>query len=164
LFNQEYYIRICIKFKIWTQRYGGLWCLMPLSTILVISWQSDLLIEETGVPGENDRPVANHWSSNLYHMMLFRVHLAWAEFELIALIILVYIVPLFLYSNSHVYYLKLKRWLRPWALFYRTSTVIKIKILIIGHFLLTFRISLDHFLPFFVNISDFNGTFSDGMW
>ena len=60
LFNQEYYIRICIKFKIWTQRYGGLWCLMPLSTILVISWQSDLLIEETGVPGENHRPVANH--------------------------------------------------------------------------------------------------------
>jgi len=65
LFNQKpgilnNYIRICIMFKIWTQRYGGLWCLMPLSTILVISWQSDLLIEETGVPGENHRPVANH--------------------------------------------------------------------------------------------------------
>jgi hypothetical protein len=81
----------------------------------------------------------------------------------IALIILLYIVPLFLYSNSHVYYLKLKRWLRPWALFYRTSTVIRIKILIMGHFLLTFRISMDHSLIFFVNISDFNETFSDGM-
>jgi len=42
--------------------------------------------------------------------------------------------------------------------------VIGIKILIMGHFLLTFRISMDHSLTFFVNISDFNGTFSVGMW
>jgi len=41
--------------------------------------------------------------------------------------------------------------------------VIRIKILIMGHFLLTFRISMSHSLTFFVNISDFNGTFSDGM-
>jgi hypothetical protein len=26
----------------------------------VISWQSILLVEETGVPGENHRPVASH--------------------------------------------------------------------------------------------------------
>jgi hypothetical protein len=41
----------------------GLWCLMPLSTILqnFISWRSDLLVEETGVPREIDhRPVASH--------------------------------------------------------------------------------------------------------
>jgi hypothetical protein len=43
------------------------------------------------------------------------------------------------------------------------SSVIGIKILIMGHFLLTFRISMGHSLTFFVNISDFNGTFSDGM-
>jgi hypothetical protein len=42
-------------------------------------------------------------------------------------------------------------------------SVIRIKILIMGHFLLTFRISMGHSLTFFVNISDFNGTFSDGM-
>ena len=30
---------------------------MPLSTIL---WWSILLVEETGVPGENHRPVENH--------------------------------------------------------------------------------------------------------
>jgi hypothetical protein len=32
-----------------------------------------------------------------------------------------------------------------------------------GHFLLTLRISMGHSLIFCVNISDFNGTFSDGM-
>ena len=44
-----------------------------------------------------------------------------------------------------------------------SKAVIRIKILIMGQFLLTFRISMDHSLAFFVNISDFNGTFSDGM-
>ena len=41
--------------------------------------------------------------------------------------------------------------------------VIRIQILIMRHFLLTFRISMGHSLTFFVNISDFNETFSDGM-
>ena len=30
------------------------------NNITVISWQSVLLVEETGVPGENHRPVASH--------------------------------------------------------------------------------------------------------
>ena len=30
------------------------------NNISVISWRSVLLVEETGVPGENHRPVANH--------------------------------------------------------------------------------------------------------
>jgi hypothetical protein len=30
------------------------------NNISVISWQSVLLVEETGVPGENIRPVASH--------------------------------------------------------------------------------------------------------
>ena len=29
----------------------------------VISWRSVLLVEETGVPGENYRPVASHWQT-----------------------------------------------------------------------------------------------------
>jgi hypothetical protein len=44
----------------------GLWlrCLTPLSTnISVISCRSVLLVEETGVPGENHRPVASHWQT-----------------------------------------------------------------------------------------------------
>jgi hypothetical protein len=31
------------------------------SNISVILWRSVLLIEETGVAGENHRPVASHW-------------------------------------------------------------------------------------------------------
>jgi hypothetical protein len=31
-----------------------------LNNISVISWQSVLLVEETGVPGENHRPATNH--------------------------------------------------------------------------------------------------------
>jgi hypothetical protein len=31
----------------------------------VISWRSILLVEETGVPGENHRPVASHWQTLL---------------------------------------------------------------------------------------------------
>ena len=30
------------------------------NNISVISWRSVLLVEETGVPGENHRPAANH--------------------------------------------------------------------------------------------------------
>ena len=30
------------------------------NNILVISWRSVLLVEETGVPAENHRPVASH--------------------------------------------------------------------------------------------------------
>jgi hypothetical protein len=30
-----------------------------------ISWRSVLLVEETGVPGENHRPVASHWQTLL---------------------------------------------------------------------------------------------------
>ena len=40
----------------------------------VKSLRSVLLVEETGVPGENHRPVASYWQ--LYHIMLYQVHLA----------------------------------------------------------------------------------------
>ena len=33
------------------------------NNISVISWQSVLVVEETGVPKENHRPVASHWQS-----------------------------------------------------------------------------------------------------
>jgi hypothetical protein len=33
----------------------------PFNNILTISWRSILLVEETGVPWKNYRPVASHW-------------------------------------------------------------------------------------------------------
>jgi hypothetical protein len=33
------------------------------NNISVISWRSVLLVEETGVPGENHRPVGSHWQT-----------------------------------------------------------------------------------------------------
>ena len=33
------------------------------NNISVISWRSVVLVEETGVPGENHRPVASHWQT-----------------------------------------------------------------------------------------------------
>jgi hypothetical protein len=34
--------------------------IVTFNYISVISWQSVLLVEETGVPGENHRPATNH--------------------------------------------------------------------------------------------------------
>ena len=46
------------------------------NNISVISWQSVLLVKEIGVPrGENHRPVAIY-TDELYHIVLYRVHLA----------------------------------------------------------------------------------------
>jgi len=33
------------------------------NNISVIPWRSVLLVEETGVQGENHRPVASHWQT-----------------------------------------------------------------------------------------------------
>jgi hypothetical protein len=55
-------------------------CLMVLNAtfnnISAISWRSALLVEETGVPRENHRPVANHWqflSHNVVQLTLIEI-------------------------------------------------------------------------------------------
>ena len=63
----------------------GLWCVTLLSTIFQLyQWQSVLLVEETGVPGENLPQVTD----KLYHIMLYRVHLTSTGFNLITLVVI----------------------------------------------------------------------------
>ena len=45
------------------------------NNISVIWWRSVLLVEETGGPGENHRPVASHWQTSSHNV----VHLALVE-------------------------------------------------------------------------------------
>ena len=45
------------------------------SNISTTSWRSVLLMEETGVPGENHQHVAS-LDHTLYHIMLYLIHLA----------------------------------------------------------------------------------------
>jgi hypothetical protein len=55
------------------------------SNISFISWQSLLLVEETGIPGENlDLPQV---ADKLYHIMC-RVHVSKAGFELATLLVI----------------------------------------------------------------------------
>ena len=41
------------------------------NNISVISWRSVLLVEKSGVPGENDQPVASH--INVAHLALIAI-------------------------------------------------------------------------------------------
>ena len=55
------------------------------NNISVISiWRSVLLVEETGVPGENHRHIVNHWQTLSHNI----VHLSWAWFELTTLMVI----------------------------------------------------------------------------
>jgi hypothetical protein len=57
----------------------GLLCLKPFSTIFQlynVSWWSVLLVEETGEPGENHRPVASHWQTISHSVVSSTPHLS----------------------------------------------------------------------------------------
>jgi len=44
------------------------------NNISVILWQSVLLVEETGVPGENLPPVAGHWQTLSHNVVSSTTH------------------------------------------------------------------------------------------
>ena len=51
---------------------GGWWFVVfnaTFNNISVISWWSVLLVEETGVLGEDHRPVASHWQTLLHNVV-----------------------------------------------------------------------------------------------
>ena len=57
----------CVLF-VWLMVFNA-----TFNTISAISWRSDLLVEETGGHGENNRPVTSHWqalSHNVKHLAL----------------------------------------------------------------------------------------------
>ena len=57
-------------------------CIATFNNIWGISWRSVLLMDETGVPGEN------YLIDKLYRIILYRVHLSWARFELTTLVVI----------------------------------------------------------------------------
>jgi len=56
--EQESFIRFV--FIVWLVWFGFMVFNATFNNISVISWRSVVLVEETGVPGENHRPVASH--------------------------------------------------------------------------------------------------------
>jgi hypothetical protein len=47
----------------------------PFNNISVISWRSALMLEETGVSGENHWPIASHWQIVSHNIVLSRPRL-----------------------------------------------------------------------------------------
>jgi hypothetical protein len=47
------------------------------NNIPVILWRSVLLMEETGVPGENHWPVASHWQTLSHNVVSSTPHNEW---------------------------------------------------------------------------------------
>ena len=59
-FQQFFSYIMIIKFNglVWLMVFNA-----TFNNISIISWQQVLLVEETGVPGENHRPVGSHWQT-----------------------------------------------------------------------------------------------------
>ena len=73
--------------------------------ISAILWRSVSLVEESGVPGEIHRPVASHWQTlSLTNLMLYRVYLVSAVFELTTLVVIALIAQVVIKYYKCFYY------------------------------------------------------------
>jgi ABC-type dipeptide/oligopeptide/nickel transport system permease subunit len=68
--GHDLYHHIHVEVEVYLINYIFVLCLFvwlcfkaTFNTISVISWRSVLLVEETGVPGENRRPVTSQWQT-----------------------------------------------------------------------------------------------------
>jgi len=52
-----------------------------------ISWRLILLVEETGIPGENHRPAASHWQTWSQFICCIEYTSPWTGFELTTLLV-----------------------------------------------------------------------------
>ena len=79
LFLQWFELRGWYWWHCWTSLFVYLMVFnATFNNISVILWRSVLLVEETGGPGENHRPVASHWQTllhNVVHLSLIQHHI-----------------------------------------------------------------------------------------
>ena len=65
-FNDKWAI---IQIQVWFIVFNA-----TFNNISVISWESGLLVEETGVPGEHHQPVASHWQTLSHNVVSSTSH------------------------------------------------------------------------------------------
>jgi hypothetical protein len=68
-------------------RFGVMVFKATFNNVSAISWWSVLLVEETRISGENNRPTASHWQT-LWHNVVYQVHITWVGFELRTLVVI----------------------------------------------------------------------------
>jgi hypothetical protein len=65
-----------LSYPVWFMVFNA-----TFNNISAISWRSILMVEETGVPGENHRPVKSHWQT-----LSFYDHLAMRELDRLSIL------------------------------------------------------------------------------
>jgi hypothetical protein len=83
----KYFQTLPVSNILWGLRVRVMVFNATFNNILVTLWSSDLLVEETGVPGKKNTDLPEVVDI-LYHIMLYRVHLTWAGFKLTTLVVI----------------------------------------------------------------------------